>query len=101
MGGFRGWVDGMFAERTSKTLAALACLLVFAVPALGQASALPWAGQATCALNVQQDGYSHQETQTWTITGTAPRADSNPPTYDATWSFSGTGSTQRVKGPQT
>src|SRR5882724_6632751 len=101
MGGFRGLVDGMFAESTSKALAALACLLVFAVPALGQASALPWAGQAVCALNVQQDGYAHQETQTWTITGTAPRADSNMPVYDAVWSLSGTGSTQRARGLQT
>jgi len=103
MGGVLELVDGVFAERTSKALAALACLLVFVVPALGQTSisALPWSGQAVCAVNAQQDGYAHQETQTWTITGTAPRADSNMPVYDATWSFSGTGSMQRVRGPQT
>jgi hypothetical protein len=92
-----------FSRFTPCALAALGWLLVLAVPALAQSSvsALPWAGQATCALNVQQDGYSHQETQTWTITGTAPRADSNNPVYDAVWSFSGAGSTQRARGLQT
>ena len=99
----RGLGDPVFSARISSGLAVLACLLVFAVPALSQASAsaLPWAGQAACTLDARQDGYAHQETQTWTITGTAPRADSNMPVYDATWSFSGTGSTQRVRGPQT
>lgn len=103
MGGVRGLGDGVISARNSNALAALAFLMVFAVPALGQtsASALPWAGHAACTLDAQQDGYAHQETQTWTITGTAPRADSNMPVYDATWSFSGTGSMQRVRGPQT
>jgi Fibronectin type III domain len=96
-----GLVDAVFSTRNFKGVAALACLLGFAAPALGQASALPWSGQATCQLNLQQDGYAHQETQTWTITGTAPRAGSDMPVYDATWSFSGAGSTQRVRGPQT
>jgi len=88
--------------RTCAFFTVLACI-VSALPCLGQGSAagLPWSGQATCQLNLQQDGYAHQETQTWTITGNAPRADSNAPVYDATWSFSGTGSMQRVRGAQT
>jgi hypothetical protein len=89
--------------RTCAALTLLLCLLVFVLPSLGQSPAapLPWSGQAICQLNLQQDGYTHQETQTWTITGTAPRADSNTPLYDATWSFSGKGAAQRTRGPQT
>jgi hypothetical protein len=89
--------------RTYAVLTLLLCLQVFVLPSLGQnpAAPLPWSGQAICQLNLQQDGYTHQETQTWTITGTAPRADSNTPLYDATWSFSGKGAAQRTRGPQT
>ena len=89
--------------RTCTALTLLLCLLVFVLPSLGQnsAAALPWSGQAICQLNLQQDGYTHQETQTWTITGAAPRADSNVPMYDAAWSFSGKGAAQRNRGPQT
>jgi Fibronectin type III domain len=101
MGGVGGLMDGVVAKIDTRALATLACLLILSVPVLGQTSALPWAGQATCQLNLQQDGYAHQETQTWTITGTAPRADSNQPVYDATWSFSGAGSTQKLRGAQT
>jgi len=67
---------------------------------LGQStvSALPWAGQASCTLNAQQDGYAHQEIQTWTITGTAPRADSNMPVYDAMWSSAVRGRRRELGG---
>jgi hypothetical protein len=103
MNGVRRELDMVLWLRICTALTLSVYLLVLVVPSLGQNSAagLPWSGQAICQLNLQQDGYTHQETQTWTITGTGPRTDSNIPMYDATWSFSGKGAAQRTRGPQT
>jgi hypothetical protein len=59
-----------------------------------------WSGQAQCQLNVQSEGYIHQEIQTWTITGT-PNQQSGRQVYPATWSVSSQGGAQRqLQGPQ-
>jgi hypothetical protein len=103
MNGVRRELDMVLWLRICTALTLPVYLLVLVVPSLGQnpAAGLPWSGQAICQLNLQQDGYTHQETQTWTITGTGPRTDSNIPVYDATWSFSGKGAAQRTRGLQT
>jgi len=48
-----------------------------------------WTGQAQCQLTVQAQNYSHEEVQTWTITG-VPDAN-NTMVYPATWSVAGQG----------
>src|SRR5882762_2788321 len=58
----------------------------------------PWTGQIQCQLNVQNNGYAHQEIQTWTVTG--PPTDNSKTVYPATWSVSGEGGLQRAQGGQ-
>src|SRR5438128_1870677 len=62
-------------------------------------SAATWSGQAQCQLNMQLDGYSHQEIQTWTTTGQPPQPGGMA-VYPATWSVSGQGGLQKVQGAQ-
>src|ERR1041385_5641442 len=57
-----------------------------------------WAGQVQCQLNVQDNGYAHQEVQTWTVTG--PPTDDAKTVYPATWSVNGQGGLQRAQGGQ-
>src|ERR1051325_719653 len=60
-----------------------------------------WAGQAQCVITVQGAGYSHQETQTWTVLGGAPTIQGAFRIYPGTWSVSGGGSLTRTVGTQT
>src|ERR1051325_10699790 len=48
-----------------------------------------WAGQAQCVITVQGAGYSHQETQTWTVLGGTPTIQGAFRVYPGTWSVSG------------
>ncbi|HEX6822715.1 MAG TPA: hypothetical protein VF123_11710 [Candidatus Sulfotelmatobacter sp.] len=64
------------------------------LPVFGQFSEL-WSGQAQCQVTVQSQGYIHQETQTWTLTGGAPTQQGAMQIYPATWSVTGQGSAQR------
>jgi hypothetical protein len=60
-----------------------------------------WTGQAQCQLTVQSQGYTHQEIQTWTITGNTQSAPGSIQVYPASWSASSQGTSQRVQGLQT
>ena len=60
-----------------------------------------WTGQAQCVITVQGLGYSHQETQTWTVLGGAPTIQGAFRIYPGTWSVSGGGSLIRTTGTQT
>ncbi len=53
-----------------------------------------------CQLSVQTTNYSHQETQTWTITG-PPKDEGAMQVYPGSWSVAGEGSRQDVQGVQT
>ena len=57
-----------------------------------------WTGTVQCQLNVQTNDYSHQEVQTWTVTGSP--IDDTKTVYPATWSVSGQGGLQRAQGGQ-
>src|SRR5882762_9539395 len=57
-----------------------------------------WTGQIQCQLNVQNNGYTHQEVQTWTVIGSP--TDDTKTVYPATWSVSGQGGLQRTQGGQ-
>jgi hypothetical protein len=65
------------------------------VPVFGQSSEF-WSGQAQCQLTVQSQGYTHQETQTWTLTGGLATQQGAMQVYPATWSVTGQGSAQRT-----
>ncbi|MDB4883184.1 MAG: hypothetical protein JWL95_1950 [Gemmatimonadetes bacterium] len=61
----------------------------------------PWAGWAQCRLTTQGEGYSNQQTQTWTTTGGAPTVQGALRMHPATWSVTGSGSLRRTQGSQT
>ncbi len=54
-----------------------------------------WTGQVQCQLSVQANGYTHQETQTWKLTGAAPTMSGTIDVYPAEWSSSGQGALQQ------
>src|SRR3954462_6354162 len=58
-----------------------------------------WTGQAQCQLTMQSQGYTHQEIQTWTITGTPP-GTAGMQVYPGTWTVTGQGGVQRLQGTQ-
>ena len=62
----------------------------------------PWTGQVVCQLNLQSQGYTRQETQTWTITNGASKAGPGAGRlFPATWVVTGTGSVQKTQNGQT
>lgn len=83
-------------------LAWLAFVLAMPTVLSAQASILngPWSGQAQCTLTIQGPGYSHQEVQTWTLSGGAPTLHGAMHVFPGDWSVSGQGSYQRSQGPQ-
>ena len=90
--------------RTSLTLALACGFLAIGGPALAQSSAADaqWTGQVVCQLNLQSQGYTRQETQTWTITNGAPRTGPGAARlFPATWTVTGTGSVQKTQNGQT
>ncbi len=64
-------------------------------------SQAPWSGWARCQISVSGQGYSDQQTHTWTITGGAPTLSGAFRVYPATWSVVGGGSLQHTQGNQT
>ncbi len=67
-------------------------LLAVALSSLASAaSADSWTGSIRCEIQVTAPGYSHQETQTWTLTGAAPTTQGAYLNYPANWSVSGQG----------
>ena len=59
------------------------------------AQTAPWSGWVQCRFDVQGTGYSHQEIQTWTITG-PPVQQSNVEVYPGTWTAIGTGMLRKM-----
>src|SRR5262245_18437953 len=79
--------------------------VVWLVPslALGQAQPAdgPWSGQVVCQLNMQSQGYTRQETQTWTMNGGTPQVQGAFRLFPVTWTAAGQGSVQRSQNGQT
>lgn len=69
-------------------------LALSSMVSLAQSNAL-WSGSVQCQLNLQTDGYVHQEVQTWTLTGAAPTQQGAMQVFPATWSVIGQGGAQR------
>ncbi|HKW17037.1 MAG TPA: hypothetical protein VJO35_05970 [Terriglobales bacterium] len=69
------------------------------IPAVSKNSQGSWSGQVQCQLAVQAQGYSLQETQTWTVTGASPYQDNGMLVYPAKWTSQSQGATQRMLGP--
>ena len=59
-----------------------------------------WSGQAQCQLSMQSGGYTHQETQTWTITGATQSAPDTIQVYPGKWITTGSGGLQKPLGLQ-
>jgi hypothetical protein len=73
-----------------------ATLFAVAQPATAQVSA-NWTGSIRCEIEAQAQGYSHQETQTWTLTGAPPTQQGSITVYPATWSVTGQGWHDRTR----
>jgi hypothetical protein len=58
-----------------------------------------WSGHVSCQVDVRSDGYAHQETQTWTLTG-GPPTSQGIQSYPATWSTTGQGAARQTQGTQ-
>jgi hypothetical protein len=56
-----------------------------------------WAGSIRCELSSTASGYSHQETQTWTISGGVPTKQGAFDIYPATWTVTGQGTFDRSR----
>ena len=56
-----------------------------------------WTGAIRCEIQAQGQGYSHQEVQTWTLTGGAPTVQGSVTVYPATWSVTGQGWHDRTR----
>jgi len=65
------------------------------------ASPAPWGGWARCQINVSGQGYSDQQTHTWTISSSASTVSGAFRVYPASWSVAGSGSLQHTQGSQT
>lgn len=65
-------------------------LLALAAPARAQQDG-HWTGAIRCEIQALAQGYTHQEVQTWTLTGGAPTVQGSVSAYPATWSVVGQG----------
>jgi hypothetical protein len=65
------------------------------------ASQEPWSGWARCEISVSGQGYSDQQTHTWTISSSTSAVSGAFRVYPATWSVVGSGSLQHTQGNQT
>ena len=66
-----------------------------------QWSQASWSGWARCEISVSGQGYSDQQTHTWTMSGGTPTVSGAFRVHPATWSVVGGGSSQRTQGNQT
>src|ERR1051326_7783065 len=76
-------------------------LIILVSPSVSQSSPAegPWFGQIQCQLNLQQQGYTRQEIQTWALTSNMPIGkNGDMQLYSATWTATGQGGFQRALG---
>src|SRR5439155_14756330 len=85
--------DRVFICRVVVLLALL--LLITAGRSTSAQAPAPWGGWVQCRFDVQGTGYTHQEVQTWTITG-PPVMQSTVEVYPASWSVTGQGTLRKI-----
>src|SRR3954454_16020112 len=88
----------LLVMRKKPVLLGVAVFVAMVANAFCQSDVL-WRGQAQCQLTVQEQGFAHQEIQTWTITG-QPTVNSSMAIYPGTWTVTGQGGMQRMQGTQ-
>ncbi len=86
-------------HRTSCLGYGLFLLVLLAAGPFVQAQDAAWTGSMQCQLTVQTPNYTHQELQTWTITG-PPKDTGSLSIYPASWSVTAQGGRQDVQGTQ-
>lgn len=59
-----------------------------------------WVGTIRCEIDVTGPGYSHQETQTWTLAGTPPTQQGASKIHAAKWAVTGQGRSDRTNASQ-
>ena len=82
------------ARPYSLICAVIGIALATAVPASAQQLS-GWTGAIRCEIQAQAQGYSHRETQTWTLTGAAPTVQGSVTAYPTTWTVVGGGQHDR------
>lgn len=70
-------------------------VFLYSVQAFAQSQDSLWTGQVQCQLTVHSSGYTHQEAQTWKLTGAPPTLSGAIQVYPATWSSAGQGTVQQ------
>lgn len=86
--------SGWFASGAACIVCAVhrvSAVVVAVVCAAFASAADNWTGVVRCEIEVSAAGYSHQETQTWTLAGTPPTQQGSSKIYAATWSVTGRG----------
>jgi hypothetical protein len=91
-----GRKSAVFEMRTS-LLALMVGGSLFAGERAATAQPANWIGSIRCDIQAQATGYSHQETQTWTLTGGAPTVQGSVTVYPATWSVTAQGWHDRTR----
>ncbi len=79
------------ASAARAVVAAGAALAAPCGAAAQPAATANWTGAIRCELQATAPGYSHQETQTWTLTGATPAQQGSVTVYPATWSVTAQG----------
>ncbi|HSS98001.1 MAG TPA: hypothetical protein VLK33_13265 [Terriglobales bacterium] len=93
---------GQAVKRNFQRASLLGLLLaISSLSAFSQAAGPVWSGTVQCQLNDQDQSYTRQDIQTWTLPGTGPISPTGIPVYNAIWKASGHGQLQRVQGGQT
>ncbi|MEZ5498271.1 MAG: hypothetical protein R3E77_02455 [Steroidobacteraceae bacterium] len=85
-------------KRHVRGVGILLALMVGGVPpSLRSAGDDNWQGSIRSEITVVAQGYSHQETQTWTLAGAAPTVQGSVRSYPATWTVTAQGSHDRTR----
>lgn len=90
-------LDMRLAPRVRPSCGVAVCALLAATAPAAAQQPPNWVGSIRCDLQGQGPGYSHQEAQTWTLTGNPPVLQGSVRAYPATWTVTGQGSFDRTR----
>ncbi len=86
----------------SAILVLIVVMFMSAVRGLSQSpSSEHWSGSIQCQLDVEQEGYSRHEVQSWTLTGGELPPNGDAHYYGANWTATGRGALQKAQGSRT
>ncbi len=94
--------SGKDARIVGEVFLVVSLIGVFAQPGFAQSHLSDhWSGSIQCQLDVEQQGYSRHESQTWSLTGSELPPNGDYHIYGANWTYTGRGATQKAVGSRT